>query len=223
MDLRAPLVRDIWSRVFNGGMAPLTAWDLKEKYGKQGKKLCFKNLGIGIYGPASPMTVSASSTTCSHTALVRGYSDFVIRGLNLQQLTHYAQPSPSKEVVITWMARRASVEWPEKRFCSDTDNFFHCKHWAHLGMRTLGRMVKNDAAVSNDFATRYAQPSSRTCLEYNMCCTYPFFSAGCCWLARARANIVPERCASEGARCGLQSADIRGADQGGPSNRYYGM
>lgn len=125
----------------------MTAWDLKNMYGKQGKRLCFKNLGIGIYGPASPITVSSFTTSCSTTGLVRAYSDFVIRGLNLQHLTHYALPSPSKEVVITWMARRASVEWPEKRFCSNTDNFFHCEHWAHLGMRTLGRMVRNEEQV----------------------------------------------------------------------------
>lgn len=141
------LLRDIWSRVYNGGKPPITAWDLKEKYGKAGKTLCFKNLGIGIYGPAAPITVASFMTTCSRTGLVRAYSDYVIRGLNLQHLTHYAQPTPRKEVVITWMARRASVEWPEKRFCSTTSNFFDCKHWDGLGLRKLGRMVRNDAEV----------------------------------------------------------------------------
>ncbi|CAN0473902.1 unnamed protein product, partial [Ascophyllum nodosum] len=48
-------------------------------------------------------------TPCFHTGLVRAYSDFVIRGLALQGETRYASP-PSKKVVVTWMARRSSVQ-----------------------------------------------------------------------------------------------------------------
>ena len=45
------------------------------------------------------------------------------------------------------MSRRASTVWPEKKFCSDTKSFFLCKLWDHFGIRSLGRMVKNDAEV----------------------------------------------------------------------------
>ena len=45
---------------------------------------------------------------------VRAYADFVVRGLGLQAQTHYAQPRPARTVTVTYMARRASAEWPEK-------------------------------------------------------------------------------------------------------------
>ena len=39
--------------------------------GKSQYQVCFKQLAIGIYGPAAPMTVASWDTPCSHTALVR--------------------------------------------------------------------------------------------------------------------------------------------------------
>jgi hypothetical protein len=45
------------------------------------------------------------------------------------------------------MARRASSEWPEKKFCSDASSFFLCRLWKDFGIRSLGRMVRNDAEV----------------------------------------------------------------------------
>jgi len=72
---------DIWSRVFAGKRPPLTAWDLKTKY--KGGKVCYRDLALGIYGPASPITVASWRTPCKHTPLVRAYSDFVIRYLAL--------------------------------------------------------------------------------------------------------------------------------------------
>ena len=39
---------------------------------------------------------------------MRAYSDFVIRGLGLQEFTHYAQPEPNRTIVITYMARRGT-------------------------------------------------------------------------------------------------------------------
>ena len=50
-------------------------------------------------------------------------------------------------VVVTWMARRPSVEWPEKHFCND--EFFKCDFFSHLGIRQIGRVVKNEDAVVN--------------------------------------------------------------------------
>ena len=118
---------EMWSEVYSQGtdahsttlapsMTAMTAWDLRNSYGQKkstintGKnqyQVCFKQLAIGIYGPAAPVTVASWDTPCSHTALVRAYSDYVIRGLGLHPRTHYHHPSPLKTVVVTYMARRA--------------------------------------------------------------------------------------------------------------------
>jgi EGF domain-specific O-GlcNAc transferase len=141
----------IWEEAFSNGHhgTTLTSWDLKLKFGRSGNdyRVCFKKLAVGIYGPASPITVNSWNTPCRHTALVRAYSDFIIRGLGLHELTHYAQPKPNATVVVTFLARRASSEWPEKRFCNDETSFFLCKYWAHMGIRSLGRMIRNEKDV----------------------------------------------------------------------------
>ena len=137
---------EMWSKVFSSPKhQTLTAWDLRNIHGKDtNRRVCFKKLAINIYGPAAPITVASWNTPCSRTALVRAYSDYVIRGLNLQSLTHYMAAVPSKKVVVTWMARRASSEWPEKRFCDSKNSFFDCVLWDSFGIRSLGRMVQND-------------------------------------------------------------------------------
>jgi hypothetical protein len=71
----------------------------------------------------------------------------MIRGLNLQAFTHYAQAKPQREIVGTYMARRASTVWPEKRFCDDKKSFFLCKLWDKFGIRPLQRMIRNDDEV----------------------------------------------------------------------------
>ena len=93
------------------------------------------------------MTVASWDTPCTHTALVRAYSDFILRGLQLQQHSHYAQPSPSRTITITYMSRRPSKEWPERKYCDSTHSFFLCELWANFGERKLGRMIHNDAEV----------------------------------------------------------------------------
>lgn len=140
---------EMWSKVFSSPKhQTLTAWDLRNLHGKDTeRRVCFKKLAINIYGPAAPITVASWNTPCSKTALVRAYSDYVIRGLNLQASTHYASPTPSKKIVVTWMARRASSEWPEKRFCDSVNSFFDCKLWESFGIRSLGRMVQNDKEI----------------------------------------------------------------------------
>lgn len=130
-------------------MTAMTAWDLRQKYQHlpAGKKVCFTDLAISIYGPAAPVTVASWDTPCSKTALVRAYSDYVIRGLQLQGHTHYARETPLDTIVVTYMARRPSKEWPEKKYCDSKNSFFLCELWAGFGERRLGRMVSNDAAV----------------------------------------------------------------------------
>lgn len=109
--------------------------------------MCFKDLAIGIYGPAAPITLNSRDTPCSKTALVRSYSDYVIRGLGLHHETHYASNVPSRTVVITYMSRRMSKEWPERKYCDSKHSFFLCHLWDGFGPRHLGRMISNDREV----------------------------------------------------------------------------
>mmetsp|Transcript_42238 Transcript_42238/g.99129 ORF Transcript_42238/g.99129 Transcript_42238/m.99129 type:complete len:693 (+) Transcript_42238:150-2228(+) len=132
----------IWTEAF-GGKPPLTAWDMREKWGA--KKVCFRNLIMGIYGPASSLTIMKKETKCVGSPLVRAYSDYVIRGLNMQAFTHAALAKPPTSVLVNYMARRSSVIWPERAFCDD--RFFVCSEWSHLENRKLGRVVKNDKEV----------------------------------------------------------------------------
>lgn len=149
---------EMWKHAYSQGGAAKTvrtAWDLKKDFGGNphnqkgvNHRVCFKDIAVGIYGPAAPITVASWDTPCKDTALVKAYADFVIRGMGLEQHTHYAEPTPSKTVTITYMARRASTVWPEKKFCSDSKSFFLCKLWDNFGIRSLGRMIKNDKDVA---------------------------------------------------------------------------
>ncbi|CAM9891417.1 unnamed protein product [Phaeothamnion confervicola] len=149
----------MWGTVFRGSKPPMQAWDIAQTYGK--KNVCFKKFAVGIYGPAAPIVLNQYKTACHGTALLRSYSDFVIRGLGLQGLTKYASP-PSKKVVVTWMSRLSSTPWPEAKFCmpkgtakaagggasvaeADVGSFFTCDFFQHLGTRPLQRIVRNDA------------------------------------------------------------------------------
>ena len=82
---------ELWSKAFSGGATGpgavgghpvLTAFDLGARFA--GKRVCFRDVAVGIYGPAAPITVASWDTPCSRTALVRAYSDFVLRGMGLQ-------------------------------------------------------------------------------------------------------------------------------------------
>jgi hypothetical protein len=141
----------MWREAFSHGYPTYTAWDLRSRFGAAKETgsdyVCFRQLAVGIYGPAAPTTLCNRDTPCRSTALVRAYSDFVIRSFGLQHLSHYASPKPKKEVVVTYLTRRPTNEWPEKKYCNDTHSFFKCQFWANLGPRQLGRMVRNDAAL----------------------------------------------------------------------------
>jgi len=136
------------------GKPPMTSWDLRSHFGRTERgtsnvknRVCYKQLAINIYGPAAPICVISWNTPCKKTALIRAYSDFIIRGMNLQGLTHYAQPTSEKTITVTYMARRASALWPEKKYCSDNSSFFKCKLWKDWGIRSHGRMVRNDQEI----------------------------------------------------------------------------
>jgi hypothetical protein len=65
--------------------------------------------------------------------------------------SHYAKSVPEDTVTVTYMARRAYSEWPEKKFCNDTHSYFKCRHWANKGKRKIGRMIKNDQSIVDAF------------------------------------------------------------------------
>jgi hypothetical protein len=157
----------MWTKVFSPKSSPahqvLTSWDFRLKYGSDPEsRVCFRRAAVGIFGPAAPITVASWNTPCHRTALIRAYSDYVIRGMGLQDETHYAQAKPEKTITITvensasfahflflyqYLARRAYSEWPEKRFCDDLNSYFKCEYWSHMGGRIIGRMIQNDAEL----------------------------------------------------------------------------
>jgi protein O-GlcNAc transferase len=130
----------IWRQAFGFGNAALTAWEVKDKYG--GKRVCFKQAIVGVYGPASPFCIMATDTGCQSSPLMRAYSDFVTRGMDLARYTYNVHKKPSPVVVINWMARRSSVKWPERTFCDE--HYFKCNLFQHLKERSLSRVVTND-------------------------------------------------------------------------------
>ena len=66
----------------------------------------------------------------------------------MQDRTLYARPERKEKVKITYISRRSSIEWPEKKHCeSGEGDVFQCHYFSHLGMRQLRRVVKNDAEV----------------------------------------------------------------------------
>lgn len=106
IDILSHLDRDIWSRIYSPLNSPshhvMTSWDLRTKYGSDpNSRVCFRNAAVGIYGPAAPITVASWNTPCHKTALIRAYSDFLIRGLGLQGETHYAKEKPDQTITIT--------------------------------------------------------------------------------------------------------------------------
>ena len=106
--------------------------------------MCFRKAAVAILGAAAPMTVASWDTNCRGVALVRAYSDFVVRALGL----HRANAGRPKHFVnVTYSARRASVQWPERAFCDTKRSYFDCGQLDHLQLRKLGRMVRNDGAV----------------------------------------------------------------------------
>lgn len=136
----------LWTKVFRGlpgqSPEPLFAHDLARKYGD--KKVCFKQLAVAILGAAAPMAVASWDTPCKGVALVRAYADFVVRALGLQ---HANAGRHRLDVNVTYAARKASVQWPERAFCDSKNSYFDCSQLGHLQTRKLGRMVKNDKEV----------------------------------------------------------------------------
>lgn len=82
----------------------------------------------------------------------------MIRGLALHEQTHYAADQPSKTILITYMSRRPTAQWPERKYCDDLNSFFLCRFWATFGERSLGRMVINEAELVQMLKSLESEP-----------------------------------------------------------------
>lgn len=133
----------MWQEALGFVHPALSAWDLRAKYGTG--RVCFDNLVVGIYGPASPFCIIKYDTHCEGSPLLRSYAHFVIRGLRLHDhVIAAAEAQRSRALRVTWMARGSPVPWPERVFCDD--RYFPCALFAY-GDRHLGRVVRNNAEV----------------------------------------------------------------------------
>lgn len=67
---------------------------------------------------------------------------------------HYLTSLPHHTTSLSSLHRfSASSEWPEKKYCSDTESFFLCELWKSFGARSLGRMV---IGIRVDYCTNYS-------------------------------------------------------------------
>ena len=109
---------------------------------------CYRTLLIGIYGPASPLTLNAHSTQCFGSPLVRAYNRWVLASFRIIIIPWTAKSQPQsvpKSSSLLWQSRQSSVIDPRLAFCDD--HFFACADWKHLGVRQLERIVSNEVEV----------------------------------------------------------------------------
>ena len=121
----------LWRHLFRD---VCTAWDIKEEASR-----CYRTILVGIYGPASPLTLNTHRTACARSPLVRACARWVWASFRLWPIIETQQP------VLLWQSRQSSVIDPRRAFCDDS--FFACADWAHLGIRALERIVSNEAAM----------------------------------------------------------------------------
>ena len=116
--------------------------------------MCFRKAAVAILGAAAPMTVASWDTNCRGVALVRAYSDFVVRALGL----HRANAGRPKHFVnVTYSARRASVQWPERAFCDTKRSYFDCGQLDHLQLRKLAFGKTTNKVCKAPFPLRSVQ------------------------------------------------------------------
>ena len=123
-----------WRRLFPDVR---TAWEARADPPR-----CHRKIIIGIFGPASPLTVHSKVTQCRRSPLVRAYARWAWHAFDLAPRQ---RPAPGERLRLLWMSRRASTLWPERAYCDD--RYFACAEWAHLGVRKTKRVLDNDAAV----------------------------------------------------------------------------
>ena len=127
-----------WKHLFHDAR---TVWEVRAEPAR-----CYRKIIIGIYGPASPLTLIRQRTSCFRSPLVRAYARWAWASFGLSP-----QPQDGRARLL-WMSRQASVPWPERAYCDD--RYFACADWAHLALRRIARVVRNDADVVAALAAR---------------------------------------------------------------------
>jgi hypothetical protein len=118
-----------------------TIWEVKAE-----PATCYRKIIIGIYGPASPLTLINERTGCFKSPLVRAYGRWALQSFGL------APQRSDNGTRLLWLSRQPSVVWPERAFCDD--RYFACADWTHLHIRQIGRVLRNDADVVAALAAR---------------------------------------------------------------------
>ena len=134
-----------WKRLFPDAR---TAWEVRADPPR-----CYRRVVVGIFGPASPLTLHREATRCTRSPLVRAYASWVKGGFGVAA---HPRPKQGAERRLLWLSRLVSALWPEQAYCDD--RYFVCADWQHLGVRQLKRVLANDAAV---VAALRAQPGLR--------------------------------------------------------------
>ena len=119
-----------------------TAWEMRNEPPR-----CYRQVIIGIYGPASPLTLLSEKATCFRSPLVRAYGRWAWSSFGLEPVRR--QDSTPR---LLWMSRLRSVMWPERAYCDE--RYFRCADWTHLEVRAIGRVLANDADVVAALAAR---------------------------------------------------------------------
>ena len=123
----------LWKQLFR---EVRTAWEVKDDAPR-----CYRTLLVGIYGPASPLSLNDDLAKCPRSTLVRAYARWVWASFRLDPA---ARP-PGAPVRLLWLSRQSRALDPRLAFCDD--RYFACADWAHLGVRQLERVLGNEADI----------------------------------------------------------------------------
>ena len=144
----------LWAHLFGDVK---TAWDIKDDQPK-----CYRSLMVGIYGPASPLTLNNRATRCFRSPLVRAYARWVWASFRLDP--DAGAPARGAPARLLWVSRRSSVVDPKRGFCDG--RYFLCADWAHLGVRRLERVLRNEGDVVA--ALRASPALNATAADFNV-------------------------------------------------------
>jgi hypothetical protein len=126
-----------------------TIWEMRGD-----KPTCYRKIMIGIYGPASPLTLISEKSECVRSPLVRAYGRWAWQSFGL---------SPQRSdngTRLLWLSRQRSVVWPERAYCDD--RYFACADWTHLEVRQIGRVLSNEEDVVKALEARSELHVSRS-------------------------------------------------------------
>ena len=119
-----------------------TAWEMRAEPPR-----CYRQIIVGIFGPASPLTLINERSNCFSSPLVRAYTRWAWSSFGLEPVRRQ-----ENRTRVVWMSRLRSVMWPERAYCDE--RYFRCADWTHLEVRAIGRVLANDADVVAALAAR---------------------------------------------------------------------